>query len=264
MIRPMLLAANVGNSTVKVASVDGDGRLGPVMRFATARNADPGSLQAALAAAGVDATNVGAVAFVTVVPSYARPFAALAEASGASLLEATAATIPITARVDSPDAVGSDRLLTAWAAARLHGAPAVVVDFGTATTVNAVAADGAYVGGAIAPGLMLGLEALAARTAALPLVSPEWPSRAAARDTVEAIRSGAVIGHLGAVRELVERISRELGSGGNSPRVRLVLAGGLAEAPWWSELGRVDAVDPHLTLRGLALLHAELSAGVTR
>ena len=81
-----------------------------------------------------------------------------------------AGTVPLAIRIDRPDEVGADRLVNALAAARLHGTPAVVVDFGTATTLDCVAADGAYVGGAIAPGLELGLEALAARTAKLPRI----------------------------------------------------------------------------------------------
>ena len=262
----MLLAANVGNSTVKVARVDAGGQLGGVTRFATARRVDVGSLRGDLARAGMDVPAVDAIALVSVVPAYRAAFADLAAERGAPLFEATAATIPLAVRVADPHAVGADRLLDAWAAVHLYGTPAIVVDFGTATTVNAVSADGAYVGGAIAPGLLLGLEALAARTAALPLVAPEWPARAAAVDTVEAIRSGAVIGHLGAVRELVARMSAELvaESGAGAPRIRVVLAGGLAAAAWWRELDGVDAIDPDLTLRGLALLHAERAASVAR
>ena len=99
-------------------------------------------------------------------------------------------TVPIAIRIDRPDEVGADRLVNALAAARLHGTPAVVVDFGTATTFDCVAADGAFVGGAIAPGLELGLEALAARTAKLPRVELRNPDRAIGRDTVGAIQAG--------------------------------------------------------------------------
>ena len=94
--------------------------------------------------------------------------------------------MPLAIRVDRPADVGADRLVNALAAARLYGTPAVVVDFGTATTFDCVAADGAYVGGAIAPGLELGLEALAARTAKLPRIELRAPDRAIGRDTVSA------------------------------------------------------------------------------
>jgi type III pantothenate kinase len=136
------------------------------------------------------------------------------------------------------------------------------VDFGTATTVTAVDADGAYAGGAIAPGLVLGLEALAARTAALPLVEAAWPDRVAARDTADAMRSGAVVGHLGAVRELVGRTREELDAGDTAvTTARLILAGGLAAMPWWDDLG-ADVVDPDLTLRGLVRLAIEQPAAI--
>jgi type III pantothenate kinase len=162
--------------------------------------------------------------------------------------------------------VGADRLVNALAAGRLYGTPAVVVDFGTATTFDAVAADGAYVGGAIAPGLEIGLEALATRTAKLPRIELREPTRAIGTDTESAMRSGAVFGYLGLTTALLERIRRELGdrpgAQGAGTRVRTILTGGLASAGWWAELAGVDVVDPDLTLKGLALLHAELTAGI--
>ncbi len=103
---------------------------------------------------------------------------------------AAAGTVPLAIRVDRPSEVGADRLVNALAAARLYGTPAVVVDFGTATTLDCVATDGAYVGGAIAPGLELGLEALAARTAKLPRIELRAPDRAIGRDTVTAMQCG--------------------------------------------------------------------------
>jgi type III pantothenate kinase len=162
--------------------------------------------------------------------------------------------------VERPDEVGADRLVNAYAAATLHGAPAIVVDLGTATTVTAVSAGGAFLGGAIAPGVRLGVEALATRTAKLPRVELRLPDRAIGRDTAEAIRSGVVLGHLGMLRELIDRIAGELGAeGGTAPRV--VLTGGLATEPWLAELAGVDVVDPHLTLRGLVRLHAAATSG---
>ena len=94
--------------------------------------------------------------------------------------------------------------------ARLYGTPAVVVDFGTATTLDCVAADGAYVGGAIAPGLELGLEALAARTAKLPRIELRAPDRAIGRDTVSAMQSGTIFGYQALASGLLERVRREL------------------------------------------------------
>ena len=113
---------------------------------------------------------------------------------------------PLAVRVDRPGEVGADRLVNALAAARLYGTPAVVVDFGTATTLDCVAADGAYVGGAIAPGLELGLEALAARTAKLPRIELRAPDRAIGRDTVSAMQSGTVFGYQALAAGLLARV----------------------------------------------------------
>jgi type III pantothenate kinase len=126
-----------------------------------------------------------------------------------------------------------------------------------------VAADGAYVGGAIAPGLELGLEALAARTARLPWIELRSPDRAIGRDTVSAMQSGTIFGHQALAAGLLERVRRELAdANGCVPRdVKAILTGGLSGAPWARALEGVDAIDPELTLKGLAILHAEVTGG---
>src|SRR5213076_757333 len=118
-------------------------------------------------------------------------------------------------------------------------------DFGTATTFDCVAADGSFVGGAIAPGLMLGLEALAARTAKLPRVELRAPDRAIGRDTVTAIQSGTVLGYHSLVTGLLARIRRELAEANDvaSADVRAILTGGLSAAPWAATLAEIDAID---------------------
>jgi type III pantothenate kinase len=179
------------------------------------------------------------------------------------LVVATAGTVPIPVRIDRPQDAGADRLVNALAAARLHGTPAIVVDFGTATTFDCVAADGAYVGGAIAPGLELGLEALAARTARLPRIELRTPDRAIGRDTIGAMQSGTIFGYQALVGGLLARIRDELAdSAGVRPAdVTAILTGGLSAAPWARSLDGIDAIDPDLTLKGLAILHAEVRGG---
>jgi type III pantothenate kinase len=176
---------------------------------------------------------------------------------------ATAGTVPLAVRTDRPQEAGADRLVNALAAARLYGTPAVVVDFGTATTLDCVAADGAYVGGAIAPGLELGLEALAARTAKLPRIELRTPDRAIGRDTVSAMQSGTIFGYQALAAGLLARVRRELAdAAGIAPAdVKAILTGGLSAAPWARAIEGVDAIDPDLTLKGLAILHAEVSGG---
>src|SRR5207244_10496332 len=128
---------------------------------------------------------------------------------------------------------------------------------GTATTFDCVAANGAFVGGAIAPGLELGLDALASRTAKLPRVELRTPDRAIGRDTVAAIQSGAVLGYQSLVTGLLVRIRRELADAGDvfSSDVHVILTGGLSRTTWAGAIDGVEAIDPELTLKGLAILH---------
>ena len=262
----MWLAVNIGNTNLKLGVVGG-GAITGARRAATRTEATSDELEALLEGLlALDArrlADVDGFLVASVVPPVDAALTALAERRGIPLIAATADTLPMRVAVDHPREVGADRLVNAFAAARIYGAPAVVVDFGTATTLDVVAADGAYVGGAIAVGLELGLAALAERTARLPRVELREPQAAIGRNTLDAMRSGAVFGHLGLTRELLRRTREELGGAGGIA-VRTVLTGGLSAAPWWEQLEGVDAVDPDLTLKGLALLHAELTAGVVR
>lgn len=149
-----------------------------------------------------------------------------------------------------PASIGADRLANAAAAALLHGAPAVVVDFGTAVTFDVVSADQKYVGGVIAPGLGVMTEYLHRRTALLPLIELRHPPRAVGKSTGEAMLSGAVFGYRGLVREILEQIRRE-----HFPRrrTRIIATGGDA-ALIGSGVALFDVIDPRLTLEGLRLI----------
>ena len=260
----MWLAVNVGNTNVKVGLIR-DGDLTGSRRVATRPEATPDEIETLLEdLLALDAESLASVegaVVASVVPPFGDALTAALERRGLPLIEATADTVPIPIRVDHPEEVGADRLVNALAAGRLYGTPAVVVDFGTATTFDAIASDGAYVGGAIAPGLEIGLDALATRTAKLPRIELREPANAIGTDTVSAMRSGAVFGYIGLTTALLERIRAELAKDGTTP-VRTVLTGGLSSASWWSELARVDVVDPDLTLKGLAILRAELVSGI--
>ncbi|MER3418099.1 MAG: pantothenate kinase, partial [Chloroflexota bacterium] len=133
----------------------------------------------------------------------------------------------------------------------------------TATTVDCIAADGAYVGGAIAPGLEVGLEALAARTAKLPRIELRTPDRVIGRDTVSAMQAGTIFGYQALASGLVARARRELATeaGVRVEAVRTIMTGGLSTAPWAGGVEGIEVVDPELTLKGLAILHAEVTGG---
>jgi type III pantothenate kinase len=257
----MTIAIDAGNSDLKLAAVV-DGRVGPVERFPTADAPDPLLLAERIAELGFSGPPRSVVALASVVPALTELVRDAARVISARLLVADASTIPMGVRVPQPARVGSDRLLAAWGARLHHGAPLIVVDLGTATTIDAVDAAGDFVGGAILPGMRLGLASLARSTAQLPEVRLAMPEHAIGTDTAGAIRSGVVLGHLGAIRELVERFAAELAPDGRRPTV--VATGGVTLAGWAREAllqvpgpGReaiADVVDPDLLLRSLDLL----------
>lgn len=255
----MWLAVSAGNTNVAWAPV-AEGRLvGP--RRLTAWRSLAAPAAEALAAelkriAGTLDEPLDGIVVASVVPAASAAAARVAMDLGIALLEAGPGTIPLPVRAEAPERIGADRLVNAYAARRLYGAPAIVVDLGTATTVDAVGADGAFLGGAIAAGPQLGLDALSERTALLPRAELGPVETAIGRDTASAMRSGAVLGQLGLVRELVARIRHELEAEGGARPVRVVATGGHAASPWAAGLP-VDEVDPDLTLAGLALLEAE-------
>lgn len=152
-------------------------------------------------------------------------------------------------RIDNPKEVGADRICNAVAAFDAYGGPAVVVDLGTATTFDAVSAEGEYLGGAIAPGLAISANALVAQTAMLKRVEFATPARLIGKSTAEAIQSGVVSGYACLIEGMIERFRKELGGDAKS-----VLTGGLADvmAP---NLTGVDALDQWLVLKGLRIIY---------
>jgi type III pantothenate kinase len=154
--------------------------------------------------------------------------------------------IPV--RHDAPREVGPDRIANAIAAKERYGAPCIVVDFGTSTNFDVVSSEGEYVGGVLAPGIEISMEALFHRAARLVKVDFEAPPSAIGRTTATALQSGLVYGFAGQVDGIVAAIRRELGV-----EARVVATGGLAEliAPYSST---IESVDPLLTLEGLRLV----------
>jgi len=260
----VLLVLDVGNTNITLGLVV-DGALTGSRRAITPRAPTPDELELLLSGLleleGRRFGEVEAISLASVVPAVTDALEVVTEARAMPLLEASAATVPIPIRVDRPAEAGADRLVNALAVQRLHGTPAIVLDFGSATTLDVVAGDGGYLGGAIAPGLELGLEALARNTAKLPRIELRRPERAIGSNTEDAMRSGAINGYIGLARELLERTRAELAaSQGVEPSlIRTVATGGLAHQPWVAEIGGIGAVDPDLTLKGLAILYQERS-----
>jgi len=155
-------------------------------------------------------------------------------------------------RMDNPKEVGSDRIMNALAAVHLFGGPAIVVDFGTSTNFDAVSARGEFVGGALAPGIEISVDALSRRAAQLLKVELTRPPRVIGKNTVEALQSGIVYGFAGQVEGIARRMSRELAPA-NPDSVTIIATGGLAPLVI-NEVSVIDAHEPWLTLIGLRLV----------
>lgn len=250
-----LLAIDAGNTNTVFALFAGE-ELRASWRLATAvgRTADEYAafLLQLMAIEGEKPGAVEAVIISTVVPATLfelrlladRMFGCRARVVG----DGTDLGIPVD--IPNPAEVGADRLVNAVGAFRRHGGPAIVVDFGTATTFDLVGADGAYQGGVIAPGVNLSLEALHAEAARLPRIAIGRPETVVGRGTVPAMRSGIYWGYVGLVEGLVARIREERGD----PSLRVVATGGLAGL-FARASGIIDAVDSELTLHGLCAVH---------
>ncbi|MEO1733840.1 MAG: type III pantothenate kinase [Pseudomonadota bacterium] len=157
--------------------------------------------------------------------------------------------LPVDVRVDAGTAVGPDRLVNTVAGHDKYGGDLILVDFGTATTFDVVASDGAYVGGAIAPGVNLSLEALHMAAAALPHVDISKPQRVVGTNTVACMQSGVFWGYIGLVREICARIKAE-----RDRDMKIVSTGGLAPLFQQAE-ALFDAFEDDLTMHGLTVIH---------
>ncbi|MEU9121201.1 type III pantothenate kinase [Streptomyces sp. NPDC048506] len=154
--------------------------------------------------------------------------------------------------MDNPKEVGADRIINALAAVELYGGPAVVVDFGTATTFDAVSARGEYVGGVIAPGIEISVDALGVKGAQLRKIELARPRSVIGKNTVEAMQSGILYGFAGQVDGVVKRMARELAE--DPDEVTVLATGGLAPMVL-GESSVIDAHEPWLTLIGLRLVY---------
>ncbi|MDE3091025.1 MAG: type III pantothenate kinase, partial [Chloroflexota bacterium] len=191
------------------------------------------------------------VAMVSVVPALTATFheLCLRHLETEPLVVGPKVKTGMAIRYDEPRALGADRLVAAVAAKAQFGAPVIVIDFGTATTFNAVNRAGEFIGGAIAPGLNLAADALYESTAQLPRIDLAMPPRAIATNTIHAMQSGILFGYVGMVEGMVARMRAELGE----PSARVVATGGLARllAP---QTRVIDAVEPDLILKGLRII----------
>jgi type III pantothenate kinase len=255
----VLLAIDVGN-TQTLAGVYSGEELLHEWRIATERGATADELAAdhdqILRLRGGSLGALDQVVVGSVVPALSAAYQALAVKylDREALLLGPGVRTGLSIAIDNPHELGADRIANAVAAHRRHGGPCIVVDFGTATTFDAVSGAGEYLGGAIAPGIETSLDALTSRAARLVKVDLVAPERVIGKSTVESMRSGVVYGAVAMVDGMVERMKDELG-----PDAFVIATGGLADLVC-RHSAQIDEIEPLLTLEGLRLVH-ELNAG---
>lgn len=250
----MLLCVDVGNTNITLGIYEGQ-ILGPRWRLATTHERMPDEfilqLLGLLTYAGVDRENIEGVAIASVVPPLTGKWVEVCRRGldcNPLVVDGNVET-GVRIRYDDPAAVGADRIVDAVAAYRLHGGPACIVDFGTATTFDAISAEGDYLGGAIAPGIGIAAQALFERTAKLPRVDLARPPAVIGRNTVHSMQSGLLFGYVSLVEGMVTRFRQELGT-----QTKVIGTGGLAEVIA-HETAVIQILAPWLTLDGLRMVY---------
>jgi type III pantothenate kinase len=251
----MFLAIDIGNTNVTIGVYEGEW-LRATWRLATVhdRMSDEYGilLTQLLDHKGIPAEGISGVAIASVVPALTGTFRKLCleYLHHEALVVDTGIKTGVRIRYENPREVGADRVVDCAAVQAKYGGPACVVDFGTATTFDAISREGDYLGGAIAPGIGIAAEALFSRASKLFRVEIAPPARAIGTNTVLALQSGIFFGYVGLVEGLVARFRRELGDD-----MKVIATGGLAEVVA-RETPVMQHVDPWLTLDGLRIIYA--------
>ena len=250
----MLLAVDIGNTNI-VIGVYEQQQLKCHWRLASDRRKTEDEygllLRLLCHYEGIEPPDIKAAVISSVVPSLIQVFEAMVKKQYRCqpLLVGPGVKTGMPIRFENPREVGADRIVNGVAAFERYGGPAIVVDFGTATTFDAISAQGEYLGGAIAPGIEIATEALFARAAKLPRVELVRPPRVIGRNTVAGMQAGIVYGFIGQVDGIVTRMKAELGG-----RAVVVATGGLGDFIG-AEASCIDKIDPMLTLEGLRIIY---------
>jgi type III pantothenate kinase len=249
----MLLCIDIGNTNT-VLGVDRQGELVAHWRVSTVHERMPDELAMLILDlfrhAGVQLADITGIALASVVPPLTGVFEEVCRRyfGQEPLVVGAGIRTGVRIRYDNPLEVGADRVVNAAAVHKLYGGPACIVDFGTATTFDAISDEGDYLGGAIAPGVTVSAEALFQRTAKLPRIDLVPPGKAIGRNTMQSMQSGLLYGYVGLVEGMIGRFRRELG-----PGMKVVATGGLASLIA-GESEELRVVDPWLTLKGLRII----------
>jgi type III pantothenate kinase len=270
MWRVKLLAADVGNTNITLGLFT-DGELIGSWRSTAHATATPDEVAAMtaemLALDGHRLEELQAVALASVVPPLTDTFERFVRTRiglEPVMIDAASLAGTLSIEIDRPAEAGADRLCNALAARTEFGGPAIVIDLGTSTNFDLLSAEGAYIGGAIAPGLGLSLEALVGYASKLPRIELRRPPHAIGSNTIHAMQSGTVLGYIGLVSGLLTALRGELleRSPDNS-RVTVIATGGYTHEPWLRDVPGVDAIEPDLTLRGIRYAYEAIGATTT-
>jgi type III pantothenate kinase len=249
----MLLTIDIGNTNITLGLYEGN-ELGSRWRLATDYDHMPDEyglqLLGLLENAGHPPNAITGICLASVVPPITSKIIEACKhyINVEPLVVDAGVKTGVRVRYEDPRAVGADRIVDAVAVVRLYGTPACVVDFGTATTFDAISKDGDYLGGAIAPGIAIAADALFQRTAKLPRVDIQKPPAVIGRNTVHSMQSGLLFGYVGLVEGMVARFRRELGDD-----MKVIATGGLADIVA-HETKAIQMVAPWLTLDGLQIV----------
>jgi type III pantothenate kinase len=256
----MLLAIDIGNTNTVLGVFDGEDVV-EHWRLATdpVRTADELAvvLQGLLRqSALLKNPDIDGIALCSTVPSVLHEMRAMFRryyGDVPALIVEPGVRTGVSVRMDNPKEVGTDRIMNTVAAAHLYGGPALVVDFGTSTNFDAVSAKGEFVGGALAPGIEISVDALSRRAAQLLKVELTRPQHVIGKNTVEALQSGIIFGFAGQVEGIARRMVAELAPD-DPGSVTVIATGGLAPLVL-DEVAVIDAHEPWLTLTGLRLVY---------
>ncbi len=250
----MLLAIDVGNTNIALGIFEGE-TLRATWNVATDidKTADEYAvlLLNLLPMEGLNLSDIDHVSIACVVPPLLTIFEELSQRyfNISPLIVGPGVKTGVRICTDNPREVGADRVANAAAAHHLYSGPMILIDFGTATTLDVLSREGDYLGGAIAPGILISAEALFERASKLPRVELVPPEHAIGKNTVTTMQSGIIFGYVGLIESLVNRMNHELGQ-----EAYVVATGGLAEIIA-RQTKVVNTVNMHLTLIGLRLIH---------
>jgi type III pantothenate kinase len=251
--RTMLLAVDIGNTTIAMGIFEGKKLLKNwSARSEREKTADEYGIMLLelLRSAAIGPAAIRGVIISSVVPPLTPAFQVLSQNlfGVKALIVGPGLRTGMPILYENPGEVGADRVVASIAALEKYGGPCIVVDFGTATTFDAVADKGEYLGGAIAPGIQISAEALYLRTAKLPRIEVAKPKKAIGRTTVASMQSGIYFGYIGLVNTIIAEITKELGA-----EPKIIVTGGFA-AQLGPEIRAPHYHEPHLVLEGLRIV----------